>query len=61
MYAANGTRVAVQEVHRLFRLCLPGEAVPFLPLAPLFLLSEDVAHEAPDGSKCVVRMLRLDR
>ena len=61
MCAADGARIVVQDVHRLCRLRRPGEAVLFLPLAPLFLLSDDVAREAPDGSGCVVHVLQLDR
>ena len=61
MYAADGTRVAVQDVHQLYRLSRPGEAITFLPLSPPFFLSEDIAREAPDGSTCMVRVLWLDR
>ena len=61
MCAANGARVTVQDVHQLCRLRRLGEAVPFLPLAPLFLLPEVVAREAPGGSGCAARVLKLDR
>ena len=60
MCAADGARVTIQNVHWLCRLRRPGEVVLFLPLTSLFRLLQNVAREAPDGSECMVWVLRFD-
>ena len=60
MCASDSVGITVQDIHRLCRLRCPGKVVLFLPLTSLFRLLQNVAREAPDGSECMVWVLRFD-